>query len=233
MGKLLNPIPEFASALDLATSARVACAMLEGQLDRRAYKKAASTNRKLWDRINAMACRIEDLQAEVERLQTPAAVAVTVVEAEDPVVEISEEAPAPAATVTLGSRPPGFDRVRSRMRDRESAFSPDRRGRTGIEAIKAARSGGGDETEATDRPKREGSPKPKTSAAKPWMRLIEAVEAGRIEIGREYRGWELRGLVGQCDDLSALKLSLSINHAAYQIANVEGGGTYVVLPAAI
>lgn len=59
------------TALDLASSARVACAFLETCLERKRYPKALAESRKLWHRIDAMASRIEDLQAEVERLASP------------------------------------------------------------------------------------------------------------------------------------------------------------------
>lgn len=212
------------SPLELATSARVACAMLEGQLDRRAYKKAAATNRKLWDRINAMACRIEDLQAEVERLQTPAAVAVTVVEAEEPTVEISEEAPAPAATVTLGARPPGFDRVRSAMRKERvnpCALVPDEVERPIITRLVGRR-----RRIATNQPGEMRGVADHGHDETVWKSVEAAVESGRLEEGRDYTPTEIREAIGRnpgCMD--GICLDLASYRSPIKMMDT-GSGTY-------
>lgn len=53
------------TALKLATAARVSAAMLEDQLERRHYQKAAATTRKLQERIEAMARRIEAMDMQL------------------------------------------------------------------------------------------------------------------------------------------------------------------------
>ena len=54
-----------ASTLELVTAARVSAAMLEDQLRRGHYTRAAATNRALQERIEAMAKKIEDLDVQL------------------------------------------------------------------------------------------------------------------------------------------------------------------------
>jgi hypothetical protein len=123
--------------LQIASAARVSCQLLEEEIADLVRKPSPLRGKRLtdrcaqmWQRIDAMAARIEDQQAEIERLQialarpveAPASVPVRIVETVAPTNPVRIE----PATVTLSDspmpapthRPPGFDRVRARLRRR-------------------------------------------------------------------------------------------------------------------
>jgi hypothetical protein len=123
--------------LQIASAARVSCHLLEEEIADLVRKPSPLRGKRLadrcaqmWQRIDAMAARIEDQQAEIERLQmalarpveAPASVPMRIVETVAPTAPVRIE----PATVTLSDspmpapthRPPGFDQVRARLRRR-------------------------------------------------------------------------------------------------------------------
>lgn len=112
--------------IQLATAARVSCRLLEEEIADLVRKPSPLRGKRLadrcsqmWQRIDALAARIEDQQAEIERLQIerarPVEVAIPVhVVQTEPVTVTLPDPP----VQTQARRPPGFDRVRRKMQRR-------------------------------------------------------------------------------------------------------------------
>lgn len=198
---------ETPSPLQLATDARVACALLEEEIAALIRRPTAPRARRLtdrarqmWQRIDALAARIEDQQAEIERLQIVAADAITVhvVDGKEAMREFSARHlhPSGSATVTIpdepapdfvaetipdhrslppGQRPPGFEAVRARMR---------RHGRRtdAIDRIKGEDSWDRETTKHRPRTRATEWITPR-KAEKPWRRFVKAVEEERLPLG--------------------------------------------------
>lgn len=196
------------TALELATAARVSCATLEDQVARGRHKKAIETARKLWERIHAMAAAIEDLTAEVERLQIPATIAVNIPDLPAPefVTEIIEP-PAPA-TVTLSTRPPGFDQVRARMR----GHRPNPCALVEVEDPKpiVLKSRTPRQKIAVNRPGEMRGVAEHGHDEVVWKAVENAVLKGSLEQGRGYTPTEIKGVIGRnptCMDSICLDLA--------------------------
>jgi hypothetical protein len=121
--------------LQLASAARVSCHLLEEEIADLVRKPSALRGKRLtdrcsqmWERIDALAAKIEDQQAEIERLQVELARPVEATVPVQVVETVTAAAPVriESVTVTLpdppvqtqARRPPGFDRVRRKMQRR-------------------------------------------------------------------------------------------------------------------
>lgn len=206
-----TPIP---SPLELATAARVACTLLEEEiadLIRRPSplraQRLTDRARQTWQRIDALAARIEDQQAEIERLQIVASESITVhvFDTEQAMREFSEQRlrPSGSATVTIPDQPapefvaetiPAHRPLPSDLRPLPPGQRP-----PGFEAVRARMRRSGRRTDAIERIKGEDAwdrdsakRRPRTSATqwitprkaeKPWRRFVKAVEEKRLPLG--------------------------------------------------
>jgi hypothetical protein len=193
------------SPLQLATDARVACATLEDQLSRGHHRKALATARKLWHRIDAMAGRIEQLTA---RIEAPA------------VIGIPDEAePEAVATVTLGQRPPGFQTVRARMRQRPNPCAlvelPEDIMRRKTKRTNSVDWRNGDQREL----------------GPAWQRVVDAYLDGRLRDGAVYEIRQIRDLCNvQGVLIEQVQMSLAEHRAPLRL--VEHGGAKLRVRAA-
>lgn len=228
--------PDTPTPLQLATRARVACAALEGQIGRRHLRKALATTRALWDRIGEMAGVIEQLRDEVDALNYIASLAppVNVPSIQilpdpgepEPEWTVTTDVPddAPPVIVRLDQRPPGFDRVRRRMKEGSPL--------SGIAAIQAA--------PGEDDPRPRG--KKKNSAyhvaewrngtqremGPPWQRITRAYLDGRLSDGQLVATHELRALCNvHAPAVEGMQMDLSIHRAPLRLI-CEGPGRYRV-----
>jgi hypothetical protein len=207
------------SPLQLATDARVACATLEDQLTRGHHRKALATARKLWHCIDAMAARIEQLTA---RLEAPAAadIPVVIVDTPEEADRISLERLQPhPATGTLGQRPPGFQTVRARMRQRPNPCAlvelPE-----DIMRRKTKRTNSVDWRNGDQR-----------DLGPAWQRVVDAYLAGRLRDGAVYEIRQIRDLCNvQGVLIEQVQMSLAEHRAPLRL--VEHGGAKLRVRAA-
>lgn len=207
------------SPLEIATSARVACARLDELLERGHHQKAAVINRDLWTRIEAMATCIEDLQAEVERLQKIGTATVYIPDLPAPAFVEGTICEAPA-TVTLGERPPGFDRVRRTLRHQplhrenpcativlpeDRPLPPKKKAMRVIDWKNGAQ----------------------RSSAPPWQRVVSAYLDGQLLAGETYSKGALRRICGLSSNvLEGVQMDLAEHRAPVRLID-RGNSVYV------